>query len=231
MKILYLSNDRRAAEQAAISLRGAVPSIRVAWVASFGEALRWIDSNRDVLTLVVEVDSDIPGCELFVRQVRASVIVPVIVVTVNDPPRAVMTLTSVADEIVAKAPSFFTELPQIVGRVLGKARPASRAERRPLQFLYVGDAALARECLASPGTIEVIEAGPEPNRKLDCLPTDVRSAAPLAFDVVFIEHGYPGVRTHAILKDIAARHLQIPVVIVAEWDAAFAALSFKLGAI
>ena len=232
MKILYVTSDGRAAEQAALSLRAAVPGIRVVWAASFGDALRWIDSNRGVLALVVEVASDMPSCELFVTQVRAlGLTAPVIIVTVKEPAPTPTTLTAIADEIVAKTPSFFSDLPQIVGRVLRKERPGSPPARRPLQFVYIGDAALARACFAGSRSIQVIEAAPGSNRKLDCLPADVRSGVPLSLDVLFIEHGYPGVDTHSILRDIAARKLHVPVVIVAEWDEEFAALSFKLGAV
>src|SRR6185503_1801025 len=81
--------------------------------------------------------------------------------------------------------------------------------RSPFRFVYVGDAALARECFARSRSIEVIAVVPGPNRTLDRLPTDIRTGAPLVPDVLFIEHGYPGVDAHAILRDIAARQLHV----------------------
>ena len=52
MKILYIANDRRAAELAAFGLRAVAPDVAIAWAASLGEARRWIGENRDVATLV-----------------------------------------------------------------------------------------------------------------------------------------------------------------------------------
>src|SRR6266851_3161071 len=70
MKILYIANDRRAAELAALPLRAVAPDVAISWAASLGEGLYWIDENRDVATLIVEVGSDDPGCESFVSRVR-----------------------------------------------------------------------------------------------------------------------------------------------------------------
>ena len=102
--------------------------------------------------------------------------------------------------------------------------------RRPFQFAYVGDAELARECFARSRSVEIIDAAPGSNITLDRLPIDARSGEPLSPDILFIEHGYPGVDTHAILRDIAARHKSLHVVIVASWDEEFAKQSFTLGA-
>jgi PAS domain S-box-containing protein len=229
MKILYVANDRRAAELAAVPLRTVGPDVAIAWAASLDEARRWIAENRDVAALIVEVESDNPSCELFVRQVRGlGVTAPVIVVSVNAHAPPLTALKAVANEVVTKDPSFLNSLPQIVGRTLHGAGPA----RRRLRLLYVGEAALARECLGRPGgSIEVVEAVPESGRKFDTLPIDVRPEGPPPFEIVLIEHGYPGVETLAILKDAAARNLHVPVVIVAEWDEELAVQTLKLGAI
>jgi hypothetical protein len=150
MKILYIANDRRAAELAALSLRAVTPDVAVSWAASLGEAPCWIDDNRDVATLIVEVESDSPGCESFVSQVRGlGVTAPVIVVSVKDPAPSLTRLKTVADEIVTKDGSFLNDLPAVVGRPLHAARPAAR---RRLRLLYLGAATLARECLGRPGT-------------------------------------------------------------------------------
>src|SRR5712692_9428930 len=103
MKILYIANDRRAAELAAFALRSVAPDVAIAWAASLGEAQRWIAANRDVATLIVEVESDNPRCESFVSQVRGlGVTAPVIVVSVKDPAPPLTALKAVADVIVAK---------------------------------------------------------------------------------------------------------------------------------
>ena len=232
MKILYIANDRRAAELAAFALRTVAPDVAVAWAASLGNARRWIDENRDVATLIVEVGSDSPSFESFVGQVRGlGVTAPVIVVSVKDPAPPLTALEAVADEIVTKDLSFLNDLPDIVRRTLHTARPAARPARRRLRLLYVGDAALARECLGRPGgSIEVVGAVPGLSGKFDPLPTDVRPGVPPPFAILLIEHGYPGVETLAILKDMAARKPHVPVVIVAEWDEELAVLALELGA-
>jgi PAS domain S-box-containing protein len=231
MKILYIANDRRAAELAALPLGTVAPDVKTTWVASLGEARRWVDENRDVAALIVEVESDSPTCESFVRQVRGmGVTAPVIVVSAKDPAPPLTVLKAVADAIVTRDLSFLNDLPNIVRRTINTAR-APRPPRRRLRLLYAGDAALARECLGRPGgSIEVVGAVPGPGRKIDSLPADVRSGAPLPFDVVFIEHGGPGVETLAILKDLAARKRHVPVVIVADWDEELAVLALTQGA-
>ena len=188
MKILYIANDRHAAELAAFALRTVAPDVAVAWAASLSEARRWIDENHDVAALIVEVESDNPSCASFVSQVRGlGVTAPVIVVSVKDPAPPLTALKAVADEIVTKGPSFLNDLPDTVRRALHTARPA----RRRLRLLYAGDAALARECLGRPGgSIEVVEAVPRPGGKFDRFSSTS----------VLIEHGYPGVDTLAILK-------------------------------
>src|SRR6202521_5837884 len=145
MKILYIANDRRAAELAAFVLRTVAPDAAITWAARLGEALCWIDRNRDVATLIVEVESDNPSCESFISQVRGlDVTAPVIVVSVKDPAPPLTALKAVADEIVAKDESFLNDLPDVVRRTLHTAEPAAR---RRLRLLYLGDAALAREGL------------------------------------------------------------------------------------
>jgi PAS domain S-box-containing protein len=226
MKILYIANDRRAAELAAPPLRAVAPDVAISWAASLGDALCWIDENRDVATLIAEVESDDQACQSFVRQVRGlDVTAPVIVVSLKDPAPA---LKAVADEIVAKDGSFLNGLSDVVRRTLHTARPG----RRRLRLLYLGDAALARECLGRPGaSIEVIGAVPGLSRNFDPLPAGGRPGGALPFDILLIEHGYPGVETLAILRDIAARELHLPSVIVAEWDEELAALALELGAV
>src|SRR5258706_3651017 len=94
-----------------------------------------------------------------------------------------------------------------------------------LRILYVGDATLARQCLGR--SIEVVGVV---GATFDPLQMDDRSGVRPPFDVLFIEHGYPGVETLAILESLAARKLRVPVVIVAEWDETLAVLALRLGA-
>jgi hypothetical protein len=228
MKILYISHDRQAAELANVALRTVAPDTAVTWAAGLGGARRWIEENRRVAAVIVEVDSDDPTCEAFIQHVRGlGVAAPMIVVSTQDPAPPLTALRAAADQVSVKDRTFLNDLPFVVSRALHLPPPAARAPRR--RVLYVGDAALARECLARPGgSIDVIEAEMGPNGTFEVLPPDAR---PLAFDILLIEHGYPGVETLPILKEIIARKLQVPVVIVAEWVEDLAVLTAKLGVV
>ena len=58
MKILYVANDRRAAELATFALGAALPDVVVAWAPGLDNAELWIQKNRDVGALIVEIESD-----------------------------------------------------------------------------------------------------------------------------------------------------------------------------
>jgi len=129
MKILYIANDRRAAELAAFVLRTVASDVAVAWAASLGDARRWIDENGDVATLIIEVESDNPSCASFISQVRGlGVTAPVIVVSVKDPAPPLTALKAVADKMVTKDRQFLNDLPETV-RAVQTARPAARPAR------------------------------------------------------------------------------------------------------
>jgi PAS domain S-box-containing protein len=102
--------------------------------------------------------------------------------------------------------------------------------RRRIQLLYVGDPTLARECFGrSSGSIEVTATALGPDGRLN-LPARVVDPENIAFDVLLVEHGASGVDALAILQDVAARTLNIPTVVVAEWDEALAADALRYGA-
>ena len=99
--------------------------------------------------------------------------------------------------------------------------------RRRLRLLYVGDAALARECLGRPGgSIEVLDT----TQLSDGAFAPISPGGSLPFDILLVEHGHPGVDALAILTNLTSRRLHVPVVIVAEWDEDLAVAVLKLGA-
>lgn len=107
---------------------------------------------------------------------------------------------------------------------------AQPSPRRRIQLLYVGDPALARECFGrSSGAIEVTATAPGPDGRLN-LPSRVVDTDSVAFDVLLVEHGTSGVDALAILQDVSVRALNIPTVVVAEWDEALAADALRYGA-
>jgi PAS domain S-box-containing protein len=102
--------------------------------------------------------------------------------------------------------------------------------RRRIRLLYIGDAALARECLGRPGgSIEFAEStgGDGTFSPARC---DGASNDPLAYDILLIEHGHAGVDALAILQDVRDRSIHTPVIIVADWDERLAAQALGLGA-
>src|SRR5262245_47859813 len=209
MKILYVANDRRAAELATFALAAAIPDVAVAWVPGLDNAQLWIQRNRDVGALIFEIESDIPSCEAFVSQIRGvGVTAPIVAVSLEEPaPSVTAALSGVVDELLAKDGSFLRDLPHAVSRT----RP-----RESLRLLYVGDATLARDCFEQPGSIEVAQVVPGLEQRFNSLPPNIRQAGPLPFDVLLIEHDYPGVDVRAVLKDITARNLHVPIVLIAQ---------------
>jgi hypothetical protein len=145
MKILYIAGHRRAAEDAASALRHVAPDAGVVWAASYGGARLWIDKNRHVSTLIIEVDADDPGAESFITQIRAlGVTAPVIVASVKDPAPPLVALKAAADQVVTKDRSFLSNLPHLVTRLLNAPRP------EPRRRLFA-EAVAAAERLSRPG--------------------------------------------------------------------------------
>ena len=98
--------------------------------------------------------------------------------------------------------------------------------RRRIQLLYVGDATLAHECFGRPGaSIEVTAALPA----IDGLVSPVQGDGE-PYDILLIEHGHPGVNALAILEHLRALRVQVPTIVVADWDEALAAHALRLGA-
>lgn len=102
--------------------------------------------------------------------------------------------------------------------------------RRRIQLLYVGDAALARDCFVRPGgSIDLTEALPRPDGTVDPVAAGAASGA-VPYDILLIEHGHAGVEAPVILQNLRARNIRIPAVVVADWDERLAADALRLGA-
>jgi nitrogen-specific signal transduction histidine kinase len=230
MKILYVANDRNAAMVAGATLRTIAPDVSVPWCVGLDAAWRWISDHRDVAALILELDGDPASYDLFVSQVTGlGVNVPVVVVPLKDPAPPLTGLEPIVDAILPKSPTFQKELPGVLAHALRSPRPAARPSRAPWRILYVGEAGLARECFSRPGVL-VTQSVPVAGRKFNPLP-DGTPEDPLPVDTLLIEHAHPGVDAFAILRDIAARKLDVQAVVVADWNEEFAALSMTLGAI
>jgi hypothetical protein len=70
MKILYIAHERRAAQAAAQALRKIAPSATLTWAQSPGDALGWIQGNRDARAVIVDADTQNQGCMAVLDQVR-----------------------------------------------------------------------------------------------------------------------------------------------------------------
>ena len=70
MKILYVANERRAAQLAAHALRNLAPDVKVTWAGSLSPALRWVQEYTDVAALIIEAEVQGQGCTTFLDHVR-----------------------------------------------------------------------------------------------------------------------------------------------------------------
>ncbi len=233
MKILYVANDRAVAQLAANALRDIAPDVWIAWAGSLSAALRWVSENRDVAVLLLEAEVQNQGCAPLVTRVRdLGLVAPVIVVASAQAGTPIEALRAGADDYVVDNQSLLADLPGIVRRALQRVQATAAATKKPLRLMYVGDAALAQQCLESrAGSIEIIEATPGPNGRLQPVPQSFPgSGSKPPFDILLVEHDHPGVDAFGILKDIADRGLPVPVILVVEWDEKLAVPAFKLGA-
>jgi PAS domain S-box-containing protein len=227
MKILYLANDRRGANAAAAALQGAVSDVVLTLVDRPEDARRWIDANRDFAALILDIEPPAPDRRALIDDLRSiGVTAPIIAACAGDPSR-IRGFAGLTDAIVTKDTTFGEQLSRAVRRVLRIEGPPPR---RRLRLLYLGDHTLARECLGRPGgSIEVIAPDPGPDGTIESAFLDVAPTTAL-FDLLFIEHGRPGVDTLAVLRHVTARHPRLPVVIVADWDEQLAVRALQLGA-
>ena len=120
MKFLYVADERQAAEQAGLALRAVAPDVAVSWAASLGQARRWIDENRNVTALIIEVETDSRSFEALVTHARGiGVKVPVIGIPLIESLDVLISLRAVADEVVPRDATFLDELPKgPTGKVL-----------------------------------------------------------------------------------------------------------------
>ncbi len=225
MKILYVANQRRAAQEAAQALRDVAPDLSLSWAESVSPALRWIRDNPDVAALVLETGAQNQSCASFVEHLRGlGLTTPVIIIAPEGAGAPLAELRAGADDYIVNNQSLLAELPLVLTRALERTEAAAVATKAPMRLLYVGDAALARRCVEHlQKSIEITAVVPESSGAFPALP--------LSFDIVLVEYGHPGVDAFAILKDIAHRRLLVPVILVVEWDEKLAIPAFKLGAV
>ena len=124
MKFLYVASERQAAEKAGLALRSVGPDVTVSWAHALGQARHWIDENRDVTALIIEVETETRNLEALIAHARGlGVKVPVIGIPLIGTSDLLMTVGAVADEVVPRNTAFLDELPQAVRRTLSLTKP------------------------------------------------------------------------------------------------------------
>ncbi len=233
MRILYVGNDREAAQFAAGALLKAGQDVTVTWAGRLSDAMHWVRDNQDCASFIVEDQVQNQNCAWFVRQVRnLGLTAPIVVVCSKEAGPPLAALKAGADDYVANE-SLLQDLPETVGRALHPKQAKSGPAKQMLRFLYLGDSALARESFNSPHySIELVEPVREPSGQFQPIASDLAKAGqPSPVDAVFVEHGRPGVDVFEILKDLAARQLQLPVILVVEWEEELILPALRLGAL
>src|SRR5690242_8196227 len=123
MKILYVANERGAAQRAAAGLRDIAPDVKLAWAGSLFGALTWVDDNRDVAAVVVDAEVENQSCTSFVGQVRnLGVPAPVVVVVPAHAGPPVEALKAGADDYVANNDSLVSELPGVLASAIRRGQ-------------------------------------------------------------------------------------------------------------
>ncbi len=139
MKILYVANERRPSELAAIALRDIAPDIRFAWAGRFSAAQRWVEENPDIAALVVEAEVENQSCASFVHHLRShGLTAPIIVVAPEEMGTPTAALKAGADDYVANNKSLLPNLRDIVNRALQRAETMPHPMQQPLRVLYLG---------------------------------------------------------------------------------------------
>jgi hypothetical protein len=134
MKILYIANERRAAELAGHALRGIAPSCTLAWARTLAAGQRWVQDNRDAAVVIVEAEVQGQGCTSFVQYVRGlGLATPIVIVAPEHLGAPLAALNAGADDFVVDGPSFEADLSRSVTSALQRTRGAreeatSRAE-------------------------------------------------------------------------------------------------------
>jgi chromosome segregation ATPase len=232
MKLLHIGNDRELSDRLANALKKAAQDVTVDWVGRAADATRRISDRPDVGAVIIEDAVQHQGGAGLVRDVRGlGFTEPIVVVATTGAAPPLAALKAGADDYVVQGPSM---LPDLVSMVIRwRHRASGLTARRPLRCLYLGDAALARDCFREgPHAAEIVVPGPESAGNLNPVPVDAPGPGQrLPFDVVLAEHGRPGVDVFAILKDVAARRLQVPVVFIVEWDEELIVPALRMGAV
>ena len=186
MKILYVANDRNAAQLAGTALRSIAPDVRLTWAGSLSAALRWVQDNRDVAALVLDTEVQHQSCASFVDHVRSlGLTAPIVVVAPEHGGAPLVELKAGADDYVVGGQSLLSDLPHVVTRALQRTtRRLTRRKRRCGSSMSAMPRSRGSISRTFNPSIEITETLPQSNGTLP--------EPSVPFDIVLVEYDHPG---------------------------------------
>jgi len=124
MKILYIAIGRDAAQVAAGSLRDIAQNVSLTWTETLPSALGWLQENRDVAAIVVEVEAQIHGCASFVGSLRDAGLSAPVVIVAPEPLRSTLAALKADAVYTVNSQSVQADLAHIVRSALLERRVA-----------------------------------------------------------------------------------------------------------
>ena len=100
MQLLYIAHDRRVAHAAAQALRNIAPNVTVTWAQGSGDALTWIQDNRDALAIFVDAGTESEGLVVRERVRSLGLTIPVAVIAPEQLQAVVHALKASIDALV-----------------------------------------------------------------------------------------------------------------------------------
>jgi PAS domain S-box-containing protein len=215
LRILYV--NRQAAIDEAVAHGLNDPQFDVAHVTGFAEAQMRLDERADYQAILLDVGG--AGTEVLsfvasVRQRHPQTAV-IAIARADDKDLSSLLIAGIDDYVItpAKHPEL---LPLVLREAVSRLSSSPRRGDQPLRVLFAGDLEAARHHLHTP---TILLAAPDRGpRGLQLVPDCATPDLPLPCDIVVIEHGFPGVKTLALLQELRARRLDLPVVVVVRPD-------------
>ncbi|MGC8873575.1 MAG: response regulator [Chloroflexia bacterium] len=150
----------------------------------------------------------------YVRQ-RGLPLAVVLMATSGDEESVVTALKAGAEDYLIKGPGLLERLPQSLEAALARFRAGEALRQQPLRVLYaersLADIELTRFHLERHAPyihLEAVGSGPE---VLDILP---ENGPACVYDLLLLDYRLPGMNAIEVLREVRARGLDLPVVIV-----------------
>lgn len=236
MRVLYVEDDERDAELTRRQMRRLAPHITIECVGSLREARERIEPPAAPAYDLILADLRLPdgqGLELLQRVRELALPMAVVIITgLGDEETAVGALKAGADDYVVKGKDYLSRLPLVLEAALHRYRTEGLRRARPLRVLYaehnLTDANLTRRHLARFAPYIHLEVVHDADQALARLPGP---QAAQDYDVLLFDYRLPGLNALEALKELTARRVLLPVVIVTgHGDEEVALQAMRLGA-